>query len=106
MCLPPAEKKFELTINIGPAPKPGQAEPSPAVSEPKINRGPAQSDQPPATVARSNGGLLLLLISTFIGGMALNLTPCVYPLIPITIAYFAGQSQGAKRADRPRLWPT
>ncbi len=24
--------------------------------------------------------------------MALNLTPCVYPIIPVTISYFAGQS--------------
>lgn len=26
--------------------------------------------------------------------MALNLTPCVYPLIPITIGYFGGQAEG------------
>jgi thiol:disulfide interchange protein DsbD len=30
------------------------------------------------------------------GGLALNLTPCVYPLIPITISYFGGQAQGKK----------
>ncbi|MBI4598180.1 MAG: sulfite exporter TauE/SafE family protein, partial [Candidatus Omnitrophica bacterium] len=29
----------------------------------------------------------------FLGGLALNLTPCVYPLIPITISFFAGQAQ-------------
>ena len=39
-------------------------------------------------------GLLLSLIFVFIGGLALNLTPCVYPLIPITIGYFGGQSEG------------
>lgn len=39
-------------------------------------------------------GLLLGLLIVFIGGLALNLTPCVYPLIPITIGYFGGQSQG------------
>ncbi|GAB4290104.1 MAG: protein-disulfide reductase DsbD [Ignavibacteriaceae bacterium] len=40
-------------------------------------------------------GLLLGLIFIFIGGLALNLTPCVYPLIPITIGYFGGQSEGS-----------
>jgi thiol:disulfide interchange protein DsbD len=30
--------------------------------------------------------------------MALNLTPCVYPLIPITISYFGGQASGAEKA--------
>ncbi len=37
-------------------------------------------------------GFLLILIIVFFGGLALNLTPCVYPLIPITIGYFANQS--------------
>lgn len=41
-----------------------------------------------------SSGLLLSLILVFIGGLALNLTPCVYPLIPITIGYFGGQSEG------------
>ncbi len=31
------------------------------------------------------------LLGIFIGGMALNLTPCVYPLIPITVSYFGGR---------------
>jgi len=32
------------------------------------------------------------LLGIFIGGMALNLTPCVYPLMPITVSYFGGRS--------------
>ncbi|MFZ2323968.1 MAG: cytochrome c biogenesis protein CcdA [Ignavibacteriaceae bacterium] len=39
-------------------------------------------------------GLLFGLLFVFLGGLALNLTPCVYPLIPITIGYFGGQSEG------------
>ena len=39
-------------------------------------------------------GLFLALIFIFIGGLALNLTPCIYPLIPITISYFGGQAGG------------
>ena len=41
-----------------------------------------------------NSGLLLSLIFVFLAGLALNLTPCVYPLIPITIGYFGGQAEG------------
>ena len=40
--------------------------------------------------------LFLTLIGVFFGGIALNLTPCVYPLIPITASYFGGRS-GAER---------
>ncbi len=40
-------------------------------------------------------GLALSLFFIFLGGLALNLTPCVYPLIPITISYFGGQAKGS-----------
>jgi thiol:disulfide interchange protein DsbD len=36
--------------------------------------------------------VILTLVGVFFGGMALNLTPCVYPLIPITVSYFGGRS--------------
>jgi thiol:disulfide interchange protein DsbD len=38
------------------------------------------------------------MLGIFVGGMALNLTPCVYPLLPITVSYFGGKSgQGQGR---------
>lgn len=40
-----------------------------------------------------SGSLFLSFILIFISGLALNLTPCVYPLIPITLGYFGGQSE-------------
>lgn len=39
------------------------------------------------------GNLWLTLLALFLAGLALNLTPCVYPLIPITISYFGGKGQ-------------
>jgi len=41
-------------------------------------------------------GLFVSLILIFLGGLALNLTPCVYPLIPITVSFFGAQSSGSK----------
>jgi len=42
--------------------------------------------------------MLWTLLGVFAGGIALNLTPCIYPLIPITVSYFGGQStQGQRR---------
>ena len=41
-------------------------------------------------------GFLVNLLLAFLGGLALNLTPCVYPLIPITLAWFGGQVRGDK----------
>ena len=32
------------------------------------------------------------MLGIFVGGMALNLTPCIYPLIPITVSFFGSKS--------------
>ena len=42
---------------------------------------------------KTGAGFLLTLFGIFLWGLALNLTPCVYPLIPITVSYFGGRSQ-------------
>ncbi len=39
-------------------------------------------------------GLLVTLGLVFLAGLALNTTPCVYPIIPITIGFFANQAEG------------
>lgn len=42
-------------------------------------------------------GLIASLVLIFLGGLALNLTPCVYPLIPITVSFFGAQTSGSKK---------
>ncbi|MDZ7725097.1 MAG: cytochrome c biogenesis protein CcdA [candidate division KSB1 bacterium] len=37
-------------------------------------------------------GLFSAILAFFVVGLALNLTPCVYPVIPMTVSYFGGQS--------------
>ncbi len=41
----------------------------------------------------ANTGFLALLIAGFLAGLLLNLTPCVYPLIPITLSFFSQQAK-------------
>ncbi len=43
-------------------------------------------------------GILITFLLIFLGGLALNLTPCVYPMIPITISYFGNQ-----KSERPLI---
>ena len=45
----------------------------------------------------SNYGFKLGFLMVFLGGLALNLTPCVYPLIGVTLAYFGNQGGGGTR---------
>jgi thioredoxin:protein disulfide reductase len=42
-------------------------------------------------------GYLLGFLFVLLGGFALNLTPCVYPLIGVTIAYFGYEGGGPRR---------
>ena len=46
----------------------------------------------------AKNGVLLTFVLIFLGGLALNLTPCVYPMIPLTISYF-----GSRRAEKPLI---
>lgn len=42
-------------------------------------------------------GLAYAVIAFFVFGLALNLTPCVYPVIPMTLSFFAAQKEQKKR---------
>ncbi len=39
-------------------------------------------------------GMAAVLLLLFGWGLALNLTPCVYPVIPLTVSFFGGQAHG------------
>lgn len=54
--------------------------------------GPASDTSQSEAFGQLHGwAMVWTLLGIFVGGMALNLTPCVYPLIPITISYFGGR---------------
>ena len=46
----------------------------------------------------SEKGFGLGLLASFIGGLLLNLTPCVYPMIPVTLAFFNRQVLTERRS--------
>ena len=50
------------------------------------------ASQPQAPGLLHGWTMVWTLLGIFAGGMALNLTPCVYPLIPVTVSYFGGQA--------------
>lgn len=47
-------------------------------------------------------GFFYAIAAFFVFGLALNLTPCVYPVIPITVSYFGGQASKDKGSPIPR----
>lgn len=88
-CLPPLPVKAALAVDVAPA---GTA-PVPVNSE----LFPARDAAPQVAEAAAEGpfagtSLPLLILTVFVAGLALNLTPCVYPLIPITVGFFTQQT--------------
>lgn len=89
VCLPPAQATIPLTITATPPPAIS------AVSAARVMPPPASS--PP--LHSSSDGLGLFLLAAFAAGLLTLLTPCVFPLIPITLTSFIKQADG----DRGRL---
>ncbi|MBW1692605.1 MAG: thioredoxin family protein [Deltaproteobacteria bacterium] len=65
----------------------------------KTPAGLSETSKTPKTYGALHGwAMMWTLLGIFAGGMALNLTPCVYPLIPITVSYFGGRAAKNKGA--------
>jgi thiol:disulfide interchange protein DsbD len=95
-CLPPEHAPVHIPVFV--VPKDASSE--------RQNQGIFDSaekiSEPAAKTSRWNldGALWFALAGVFLGGLALNLTPCIYPLIPITISYFGGR----KEENRKRIF--
>ncbi len=69
----------------------------PIASSPAGLAEPARADPAPASGRSLQGwAMVWTLLGIFAGGLALNLTPCVYPMIPITVSFFGGRAAGDK----------
>ena len=82
---PKAEAKAEA-----PAPQAAPAE------APKVTASPAPAPAPVPPVPKPDG-LSWLLLGAFVAGLFASLTPCVYPMIPITMAIIGAKSQSVSR---------
>ncbi|HYN44358.1 MAG TPA: cytochrome c biogenesis protein CcdA, partial [Thermoanaerobaculia bacterium] len=101
-CLAPAQAEALLAIDVAPAGTTVAAA-NAALFPLAGTRGaegaaPAAAGTAPALPADSGPfagrSLPAILGLVFLAGLALNLTPCVYPLIPITVGFFSRQSEG------------
>ena len=73
----------------------------PAESQPAGLAGAVQEAQPPGLLY--GWAMVWTLLGIFVGGIALNLTPCVYPMIPITVSYFGGRATSDVARGKSRL---
>ena len=93
LCLAPADVEF--TAGPAPATSP-EAAGVPADASPRQAAASENAGSTGIPAGFAGMGLLLQLGIVFLAGLALNLTPCVYPLIPITVGFFAAQNEQSK----------
>jgi len=93
VCLPPKDVSTDLSVGPASAGQSDRLKPVPTQSTftPLSN---APRDRLSSTFL--SHGLPLTLLILFLGGLALNLTPCVFPMINITVGFFAMQSDGRR----------
>lgn len=104
-CLPPLAVKAVLAAEVVPAGQAVEAVNQEFFASTGNGAGGASADQAEAgnedAEAFGDRSLVLFLLGVFLAGLALNLTPCVFPLIPITVGFF---SQQAKNRSGGTFW--
>ena len=95
-CMPPDDT--ELTIAIPAGSTPGSAAAT-APAEPE--KAPAAEVAPAQKDAAGGGSLWALIIEAILWGFAALLTPCVFPMVPMTVSFFM-KSAGSPALGRIR----
>ena len=54
-------------------------------------------------LTKGRNGLLGLFLTSFLGGLIALLTPCVWPVIPMTVSFFLKRSQDRRRGIRDAI---
>lgn len=109
-CLPPTDEEFSFTLKgvAAPAAEPAAAEAAAAeeVAAP-AEEVKAEQAAPAAEVApaekEQEGSIWAYIIEAVLWGFAALLTPCVFPMVPMTVSYFlkgeGGAAMGRVRAS-------
>jgi thiol:disulfide interchange protein DsbD len=93
-CLPPIGVKAGVDVEVAAAGTESRSINAELFASATVQPRPTADSATDDDAARLAGmSLPLLLLTVFLGGLALNLTPCVFPLIPITIGFFSQQNK-------------
>lgn len=94
VCFLPEDKTLQVTVQVAPAgTQIVAANEAIFFGKEHVAKHEAKSWDERLTAALEKGSWTAFLIA-FLGGILASFTPCVYPVIPITIGYIGGSSQG------------
>ncbi len=99
-CLAPVTERLSIPIPVTSRTEPIDATHAEVFTHVDFGTAAGVDDGTPAKESGRIGAIIerrgwfFAFLVVFLWGLALNLTPCVYPLIPITVGYFGGQGGG------------
>jgi thioredoxin:protein disulfide reductase len=98
VCYPPTTRSLAVKAGDIPAAEPAEGAPVLPIEKAsmgfKVEAGPVAVVPPSPASAPEHSGLLLSLLLVFLAGMGASLTPCVFPMIPITMAIIGAKGGG------------
>lgn len=99
VCFAPTMEEFTLPVQVEPAILGAEQEkPSHPVSKPG-----KKAEVSGFQKTLESRGIFVSLVLIFLAGVGLSFTPCVYPMIPITVAVIGGQAAGDQTTARKPL---
>jgi len=99
VCFAPTMEEFTLPVQVEPAILGAEEEkPSRPVSKPE-----KKAEVSGFQKTLESRGIFVSLVLIFLAGVGLSFTPCVYPMIPITVAVIGGQAAGDQTTARKPL---
>jgi thiol:disulfide interchange protein len=119
ICYPPMTRRVKLALPAGKLSSPEQATAAPLMIPPlagdktgdagasaavDASADNATRSQPPAT--HNDRNLLVVLVLALLGGLVLNLMPCVLPILSLKVLGLAHSGESRARARSHALWYT
>ena len=98
LCLPPVRRTAGAKLTVDPSADAGALVIPAGYTEARRAAPAAESPAAPAPAAppAANPGLLRFLLVAFGFGLAAIFTPCVFPMIPITVSFFLNRESGGR----------
>ncbi len=100
-CLASGDRRAGLDVTVAPAGASSKPANQETFSSTLRRREDASAESRRRQSDFGSKSLPLLLIGVFFAGLALNLTPCVFPLIPITVGFFTQQTKDREGSAFP-----
>jgi len=98
-CLPPVKRRAAATLSIDPNAKAAAFEVpgSYTMVKPGSSAAVTPASAPPSVPPSDSRDLAVFLLTAFGFGLAAIFTPCVFPMIPITMSFFLNRPSGSRR---------